>query len=84
MIRLVDRAEYKRRQAPPGIKITRTRLRPRPPPADHEPFRRLVVHLGATARPGRPGGAVGPPVAMHAHDQVGAEPHAPVELVGHR
>ena len=41
VIRLVDRAEYKRRQAPPGIKITPQGLRPRPAAADHEPLREL-------------------------------------------
>ena len=39
VIRMVDRAEYKRRQAPPGIKISPKRLRPRPPHADHEQVR---------------------------------------------
>ena len=29
-VHLVDRSEYKRRQAPPGVKITARRLRPRP------------------------------------------------------
>ena len=38
---MVDRAEYKRRQAPPGIRITPQGLRPRPAPADHQPLRRL-------------------------------------------
>ena len=41
VIRLVDLAEYKRRQAPPGIKITSQGLRPRPPRADHQPLPRL-------------------------------------------
>ena len=40
-IRLVDLAEYKRRQAPPGIKITDARVRARPPHADHQPLPRL-------------------------------------------
>ena len=39
VIRLVDRAEYKRRQAPPGIKISTEGVRPRPAAADHEPLR---------------------------------------------
>ena len=63
VIRLVDLAEYKRRQQPPGIKITTARLRPRPPHADHEPLRRLapaprsigrtaiVIRLSAQRRP---------------------------------
>ena len=41
VIALVDRAEYKRRQAPPGIKITDKGVRARPADADHEPLRRL-------------------------------------------
>ncbi len=36
--RLVDRAEYKRRQAPPGIKLHAEGVRPRPADADHEPL----------------------------------------------
>ena len=35
---LVDLAEYKRRQAPPGIKITDAGLRARPAHADHQPL----------------------------------------------
>ena len=34
--RLLYSAEYKRRQAPPGVKITRQELRPRPPLSDHQ------------------------------------------------
>ena len=41
VIRMVDRAEYKRRQAPPGIKISPQRVRPRPAAADHEPLQGL-------------------------------------------
>ena len=44
-IRLVDLAEYKRRQAPPGIKVTHAGLRARPADADHQPLRRLSVAL---------------------------------------
>ena len=40
VIALVDRAEYKRRQYPPGPKITGEELRPGPPPADHQPLAR--------------------------------------------
>jgi len=29
-------SEYKRRQAPPGVKISARKLRPRPPLPDHE------------------------------------------------
>ena len=36
VLRLVDLAEYKRRQYPPGPKMTRAQLRPRPPPADDQ------------------------------------------------
>ena len=41
VIRMVDRAEYKRRQAPPGIKISAAGVRARPAAADHEPLREL-------------------------------------------
>ena len=41
-IALVDLAEYKRRQAPPGIKITPARVRPRSPDANHQPLPRLA------------------------------------------
>ena len=34
--RMLDLAEYKRRQAPPGVKITRRCLWPRPPLSDHQ------------------------------------------------
>ena len=40
VIALVDRAEYKRRQAPPGHPHLDQGLRPRPPPADHQPLHR--------------------------------------------
>ena len=40
VLRLVDLAEYKRRQYPPGPKISVKALRPRPPAADHEPLAR--------------------------------------------
>ena len=36
VIQLVDHAEYKRRQYPPGPKITLQGVRPGPPAADHE------------------------------------------------
>ena len=50
VIRLVDRSEYKRRQAAPGIRITPQGLRPRPAPADHQPLRRLAaLRRGLTA-----------------------------------
>jgi len=38
---MVDRAEYKRRQAPPGIKITTKAFGARPPDADHQSLRGL-------------------------------------------
>ena len=53
VIRLVDRSEYKRRQAAPGIRITPTRLRPRPPAADHQPLRRLTAPSGSRRRSDR-------------------------------
>ena len=39
---LIDRAEYKRRQAPPGVKLRPEGLRARPADADHEPLARLI------------------------------------------
>ena len=36
VLALVDRAEYKRRQAPPGVKLRPTRLRPRLAAADRQ------------------------------------------------
>ena len=56
VIRLVDLAEYKRRQQPPGIKITTQGVRPRPARADHQPLRRLartaiVIRDSAQSRP---------------------------------
>ena len=61
-IKLVDRAEYKRRQQPPGIKITpRAFGRDRRMP-DHQPLRRLrpVAHRDGHAGDGAaPAGVVG-------------------------
>ena len=45
--RMLDRAEYKRRQAPPGVKITSARLRPRPPLSDHQ----RLHEAGVVSRP---------------------------------
>ena len=42
VIRLVDLAEYKRRQQPPGHQDHDARLRPRPARADHQPLPRLT------------------------------------------
>ena len=42
VIQLVDRAEYKRRQYPPGPKITAEELRPGPAAADHQPLARAA------------------------------------------
>ncbi len=50
VIALVDRAEYKRRQAPPGIKITTKGVRARPADADHEPIRGLSDGLRESQR----------------------------------
>ena len=47
---LVERAEYKRRQAPPGVKITRGRSA-RPADADHEPVPDAVTRTSAHRRP---------------------------------
>ena len=38
---MIDRAEYKRRQAPPGREAAPEGLRPGPPRPDHEPLARL-------------------------------------------
>ncbi len=51
VIRLVDLAEYKRRQYPPGPKITRQELRPRPAAADHQPLARGASRLAGRDRP---------------------------------
>ena len=51
--RMVDRAEYKRRQAPPGIKISTQRLRPRPAAADHERLPRALRSPCPSAISGR-------------------------------
>ena len=40
--RMVDRAEYKRRQAAPGLKLHPQGVRPRPPRADHQPLHGLM------------------------------------------
>ena len=59
VIALVDRAEYKRRQAPPGIKITDQGLRARPAGADHQPLRRLSAARALAAHAARPSRATG-------------------------
>ena len=38
--RLLNIAEYKRRQAAPGVKVTREEFRPRPPLSHHQPLSR--------------------------------------------
>ena len=45
---MIDRAEYKRRQAPAGREAAPEGLRPGPPRPDHEPLARLT--LGVCAR----------------------------------
>ena len=50
VIRMVDRAEYKRRQAPPGHPHLHQGLRPRPAPADHQPLRDTRRAPGASLR----------------------------------
>jgi NAD+ synthase (glutamine-hydrolysing) len=50
VIALVDRAEYKRRQAPPGIKIT---------PRAFGRDRRMPITNGYRPRPGGPGSLAG-------------------------
>ena len=37
-VAMIDRAEYKRRQAPPGVQAPPEGVRPRPPHADHQPL----------------------------------------------
>ena len=46
VIGLVDRSEYKRRQAAPGIKITPQELWKGPPDADREQVARLAMNPG--------------------------------------
>ena len=52
---LIDRAEYKRRQAPPGREAHAEGVRPRPAHADHEPLARLAAR--AVAQHGTSAGA---------------------------
>ena len=40
--RMVDRNEYKRRQAPPGVRVLAQGVRQGPPSADHQPLARLT------------------------------------------
>ena len=56
-------AEYKRRQAPPGVKITRAKFRPRPPLSDHQRLSRPVM----TNDNGSPGRGALRAVAHRAH-----------------
>jgi NAD+ synthase len=51
--RMLENAEYKRRQASPGVKITGPRLRPRPPLSHHQRLQ------GAGVSPGHPAGVEG-------------------------
>ena len=50
---MIDRAEYKRRQAPPGVKLRPEGVRPRPPDADHEQMDRLSAGSSPRAAVGR-------------------------------
>ena len=52
VLRLVDTAEYKRRQYPPGPKISLQGVRPRPPAADHQPLARARDRTVADAARG--------------------------------
>ena len=54
VVRLVDVAEYKRRQYPPGPKITAPGLRPRPPAARSPRAGARRGRAGDAARSGRP------------------------------
>ena len=51
VVGLVDRAEYKRRQMPPGVRITTQGLRQGPAHADHQPVPRRSTRA-ATRRTG--------------------------------
>ena len=51
--RLLNIAEYKRRQAAPGVKVTAEEFRPRPPLSHHQPISR---YRQAAARTGREAG----------------------------
>ena len=46
VLRLVDLAEYKRRQSAPGTEDLDQGVRPRPPPADHQPVARRLSRGG--------------------------------------
>ncbi len=48
--RLLNIAEYKRRQAAPGVKVTRREFRPRPPLSDHQPVSRYRQAVARTRR----------------------------------
>ena len=75
VIAMVDRAEYKRRQYPPGPKITAAQLRPRPPSADHQPLGRAAPQL--TRRHGNPASAALPLSGHRDH-------RSRLQLSGHR
>ena len=84
VIRMVDRAEYKRRQAPPGHPHLQQGLRPRPPPADHQPLHRAADPARARSLAGvqgrcrQPGSqSRGPDCDRHPHQ--GAEAALVVE-----
>ena len=51
VIRLVDLAEYKRRQNPPGIKVTSQGVRARPADADRQPLRRMIALVTGAGNP---------------------------------
>ena len=55
VIAMVDAAEHKRRQQPPGIKISTKGLRARPAAADHQPLSRQHGGARGRASPGRSG-----------------------------
>ena len=48
-LQLVDRAEYKRRQAAPGVKLRPARVRPGLADADHQSLAGLRLWAGPTA-----------------------------------
>ncbi|MFX4220576.1 MAG: hypothetical protein ACMVO3_06060 [Thalassobaculum sp.] len=63
--RLLDRAEYKRRQAPPGVKLTSRSFGKRAALSDHQRLcRRLPAEEGATGR-----GIGSPPTGARPADQ---------------
>ena len=67
--RLLYLAEYKRRQAAPGVKISVAQLRPRPPLSDHQQVPRAALRRRSViTNPGQPLWRVAAPIARCCRD----------------